>query len=257
MENENKLIHEFDIQLICEYFSLIERQGPGSPDVTKKALGFIDNLTNESKIADIGCGTGGQTLVLAQNSPGQLTGIDLFPQFIALLNKNTKKQNLENKVRGIEGSMENLPFIPKELDLIWSEGAIYNIGFKRGLREWREFLKPGGHVAVSEACWFTNKRPGEIEQFWQEAYPEIDTIPRKVEQLQAAGYQLIACFSLPENCWIDHYYKPQEKAQKQFLLKHKGNKMAEQFVSSEKHEAQLYYKHKAHYGYVFFIGKKV
>ena len=35
-------------------------------------------------------------------------------------------------------------FAMRNLDLIWSEGAIYNIGFERGLNEWREFLKTGG-----------------------------------------------------------------------------------------------------------------
>jgi len=58
MSNENKSIHEFDFSLICEYFSSIERQGPGSPEVTVKALSFIDGLTPQSHIADVGCGTG-------------------------------------------------------------------------------------------------------------------------------------------------------------------------------------------------------
>lgn len=79
MSQENKNIQDIDFDLICEYFSQFERQGPGSPDVTIKALSFIDNLNPESKIADIGCGTGGQTMVLAQNAPGQ---IDPCPGFV-------------------------------------------------------------------------------------------------------------------------------------------------------------------------------
>jgi len=144
MTKENSSIHEFDFNLICEYFSGIERQGPGSPEVTIKALSFANNLTEESHIADIGCGTGGQTMVLAQNAPGYITGIDLFPVFIDLFNKNASKLNLQSRVKGIIGSMDNLPFQEEELDLIWSEGAIYNIGFERGINEWRKFIKPGG-----------------------------------------------------------------------------------------------------------------
>ncbi|HCC52566.1 MAG TPA: SAM-dependent methyltransferase, partial [Porphyromonadaceae bacterium] len=72
----------FDFNLICEYFSNVERQGPGSPEITLKALSFIDNLTGNLRIADLGCGTGGQTMTLAQNIPGQITGLDLFPDFI-------------------------------------------------------------------------------------------------------------------------------------------------------------------------------
>jgi SAM-dependent methyltransferase len=149
MNEENKSIHEFNFTLICEYFSSLERQGPGSSEITLKALSFIDNLTIESRIADIGCGTGGQTMVLAKNAPGQITGIDLFPDFVNLFTENARKLNLQERVNAIVGNMENLLFDEGELDLIWSEGAIYNIGFERGLNEWRKFLKTGGYLVVS------------------------------------------------------------------------------------------------------------
>ena len=134
----------------------MERQGPGSPEVTLKALSFVDGLTDESLIADIGCGTGGQTMVLAGHVPGQITGIDLFPGFIDIFNRNARQLGLQDRVKGIVGSMDALPFGEEELDMIWCEGAIYNIGFERGLKEWRKYLKPGGYIAVSESSWFTD-----------------------------------------------------------------------------------------------------
>jgi SAM-dependent methyltransferase len=257
MSNENKSIHEFDINLICEYFSSMERQGPGSPEVTVKALSFINNLNNESRIADIGCGTGGQSMVLAQNTQGYITGIDLFPAFIDLFNTNAGKLKLQERIKGVVGSMENLPFQNEELDLIWSEGAIYNIGFERGLNEWRKFLKTGGYIAVTEGSWFTEKRPAEIDAFWQDAYPEIDTIPNKVAQLQKAGYIPVANFILPENCWTEHFYIPQVEAQEIFLRKYKGNQTAGELIANQRHEALLYSRYKEYYGYVFYIGKKI
>jgi len=257
MGEESTSIHEFDFKLICEYFSSLERQGPGSPEVTIKALSFIDNLTDESRIADIGCGTGGQTMVLARHAPGHITGIDLFPAFIDLFNAHAFKLDLQDRVNGIVGSMDNLPFQHEELDLIWSEGAIYNIGFERGLNEWRTFLKTGGYIAVSEASWFTEERPVEIDEFWTDAYPEIDTIPQKVAQMQKAGYIPVATFVLPENCWTEHFYDPQVPAQKDFLKKYAGDKAAEELMANQRHEAALYYKYKEFYGYVFYIGKKI
>ncbi len=257
MSNENKSIHEFDVNLICEYYASVERQGPGSPEVTLKALSFMDNLTHKSQIADLGCGTGGQTVVLAQHAPGKITGIDLFPTFIDLFNANSEKHQLKEKMKGIVGSMDDLPFQNESLDLIWSEGAIYNIGFERGLNEWRKFLKDGGYVAVSEASWFTDQRPDEIEAFWMDAYPEIDTIPNNVAQMQKAGYVPVATFILPENCWTTHFYAPQVEAQKAFLQQHAGDKAAEEFIANQRHEEQLYNKYKSYYGYVFYIGKKM
>ena len=50
---EEITIHEFDFALINEFFTELERQGPGSPEETIMALGFIGNLSNKTKIADL------------------------------------------------------------------------------------------------------------------------------------------------------------------------------------------------------------
>lgn len=257
MSEENTSIHDFDLDIVCEYFSHLERQGPGSQEMTIKALSFVDKLNSKSRIADIGCGTGGQTITLAQNTPGQIVAIDLFPKFIDILKINTRQLDLDNRIEAVVGSMDNLLFKDKELDLIWSEGSIYNIGFERGLRDWRRYLKKGGFVVVSEASWFTEQRPKEIDVFWQKAYPEIDTISRKVAVMEKSGYIPVATFTLPENCWIDNFYKPQTAVRENFLKKYQGNKNIKEFITNEKHEADLYYKYKSYYGYVFYIGKKI
>lgn len=257
MSKEDSSIHEFDLNLICEFYSNLERQGPGSPEVTIKALSFIDDLDSNSKIADIGCGTGGQTMVLAQYTRGQIQGIDLLPSFVNTFNTNAKKLNLQYRVKASVGLMDELKFENEELDLIWAEGAIYNIGFEKGLQEWRKFLKAGGYIAVSEASWFTNERPKEIDDFWTREYPEIDTIPNKVKQMQDAGYIPVATFILPENCWTKHFYEPQIPIEKAFLKKYPNNKTVEAFIANLQKETELYYKYKSFYGYVFYIGKKI
>lgn len=258
MSNENiTTIHKFDFNFICEFFLNMQRQGPGSPEITLKALSFIDNLTDKSLIADIGCGTGGQTMVLAQHIPGQITGFDLFPQFIERFNGNAGDLNLQGRVKGIVRSMDNLPFRNEELDLIWCEGAIYNIGFERGLNEWRKFLKQGGYIAVTESSWFIENRPAEIENYCIPHFPEMNTISNKVAQIQTAGYMPVATFILPETCWTDHYFTPMIRAQKMFLDKYAGNKTAEEFVELQRYDAEMYRKYKEFYGYVFFIAKKI
>jgi hypothetical protein len=39
---------------------------------------------------------------------------------------------------------------PGSVDLLWSEGAIYLLGFEDGLRRFRPCLAPGGLAAVTE-----------------------------------------------------------------------------------------------------------
>ncbi|MDR0512929.1 MAG: class I SAM-dependent methyltransferase [Treponema sp.] len=259
MELDNTHITDFENELICEFFSAMQRQGPGSPEMTKKALGFlgfVDNLS-QKKIADIGCGTGGQTMLLAQNCLADITGVDIFPDFINIFNDNAKKQNLQDRVRGIVGSMDDLPLQKDEFDIIWSEGAIYNIGFERGLTEWRNYLKKEGFIAVTEASWFTVDRPAEIEEYWAYHYPAITTIANNVHTMQKCGFVPFATFTLPENCWIDNYFIPQIPVNESIVKKYSGDKTVERFVEANRHEYEMYKKYKEFYGYVFYIGKKI
>jgi len=254
---EETTIHEFDFALINEYFVSLERQGPGSSEVTIKALDFIGNLSEKSRIADLGCGTGGQTMVLAQNVKGTITALDLFAGSIEKLNTTAEKLGLQNRVKGIVGSMDNLPFQNDEFDLIWSEGAIANIGFEKGLNYWKGFLRKGGYIAVTYESWFTDDRPAEIEKWWVDAVPEISTIGHNISIMQKIGYVPVATFTLSESCWIDNYFIPQKTRQEEFLKKYAGNKPVETFIAFLRREAELYSKYKQYYGYVFYIGKKI
>ena len=83
MSPQKQTIYEFDLNIIHEYFSNTKHQGPENPELMLKALNFAEGLTEHPKIADIGCGTGGQTMVLAQHTAGEITGIDLHSDFIS------------------------------------------------------------------------------------------------------------------------------------------------------------------------------
>lgn len=52
------------------------------------------------------------------------------------------------------------------------------------------------------------------------------------------------------------FLRSQTEAEKIFLKKHAGNRLAEEFVANQRHERQLYHQYKDYYGYVFYIGKK-
>jgi hypothetical protein len=54
MNNEKQTIHEFDLNIIYDFFSDTERQGPGSPEETIKALRFLNGLTGSLKLPILG-----------------------------------------------------------------------------------------------------------------------------------------------------------------------------------------------------------
>jgi len=244
------------LELIIEYHKDNERQGPGSEEATLKALSYIPDLNEKTKILDIGCGTGGQTITLAKNTTAHITAIDMLPQFLEKLIQKVKENNLIDRITVKEMLMDSLTFEEKSFDVIWSEGAIYNIGFEKGLLLWRKYLKDDGYIAVSEISWLTDTRPDEIEQYWVNAYSEIDTIKNKLSVIEKCGYTNVAHFALDDKCWIDNYYQPLIDNSEAFLKKYNYANEVKDFLEQGKIEADMYNKFKDYYSYVFYIAKK-
>ncbi len=246
-----------ELELIIDLHKNSERQGPGSEEETLKALEFMNLPSDRNlKIADIGCGSGGQTITLSQNLNGEIIAVDLFSEFLDELNEKSQKLGLKEKIKTLEKSMDDLPFNNEEFDIIWSEGAIYNLGFENGIKKWKDYLKVGGFLAVSEITWITNSRPKEIEEFWTQEYPEIDTASNKIKILENNGYSLVGYFYLTQNSWIENYYKPMEERFDTFIERNNNSELARKVVKENKFEIDLYLKYKDYYNYGFYIARK-
>ena len=256
LREDDSSIHDFDFSLICEYFASIDRQGPGSDEATRRALGFIPGIDAGSRIADIGCGTGSSALLLAAHTGAHVTAIDLFPQFLTRLSERAEAAGVSALIDTSAASMDALDYADETFDVLWCEGAIYNIGFEKGLRTWRPMLKDGGYIAVTDATWLTDSRPNEVEAFWRDAYPAITDMPGNLAVLQRCGYTPVAAFLLPEECWTTNFYEPQQQAQTLFLSRHADDKTAQALVANQRHEAAIYSRYHRYYGYVFYIARK-
>lgn len=245
------------IDLLLEAHIDLKRQGPGSLETMKQAVSFLDTTKSFEKIADLGCGTGGQTLALAEILPGEVVGLDMFPDFIERFENEAKIRGLSNRLSGVVGNMEELPFEKNSFDLIWSEGAIDNIGFENGLRHWKDFLRKDGYVAVTCPSWLTSEHPSEVESFWTEAGSGLDTVQNNIEIMQSLGYQFVSAFALPEECWIDNYFSPRALAIENLMKKYPQSETMKEYAEVNKKEVDLFLKYKKHYGYVFYIGRAI
>jgi cyclopropane fatty-acyl-phospholipid synthase-like methyltransferase len=246
-----------ELELIVDFHKDAIRQGPGSTDETLKALELTGlDQKEDLKIADIGCGTGSHTIVLAQNTNAQIIGVDLFPEFLDKLDNKAKELGLQDRITTLAKSMEDLTFDREEFDIIWSEGAIYNMGFKTGVNNWKNYLKAGGYLCVSEVTWITDSRPKELEEFWMQEYPEIDRASNKINFLEDNGFTLAGYFYLNQDSWIENYYKPMEKRFSTFLERHNNSEMAKDVIKEYKNEIEHYQTYKDYYSYGFYIARK-
>jgi SAM-dependent methyltransferase len=246
-----------DFKLLADLHKPGKRQGPGGDRETRQAieLAMLDEDT-PLKIADIGCGTGASALQLARSLNAEITAVDFLPEFVEELDRRAAGERMGGKIDPVVGSMENLEFEQEAFDVIWSEGAIYNMGFQRGVSDWMRFLRPGGVLAVSEITWLSNDRPPEIQRYWQGQYPEIASASSKMGILENTGYSPIGYFALPKCCWTDNYYRPLQRGFGPFLARHNDSEQARAIVSAEEQEIALYEKYGEHYSYGFYIARK-
>lgn len=234
------------------------RQGPGSDDATNFALNMAGiDRSKFYRVADIGCGTGAQTMALAASLKGEIVAVDLFEEFLAKLEKSCSGRALSASVSTVVASMDDLPFERDEFDIIWSEGAVYNMGFRKGVNYWKDFIKDGGILAVTELSWITENRPDELADFWNAEYAEMDTVSGKIRILEEAGYMVLGHFILPDNCWLDYYYYPLVESHKDFLSRYGEYDLARRIVETDMQELEFYKKYKNYYGYVFYIARKL
>ena len=156
--------------LFYEIFESIPRQGPGDAQSTARALALCSGLPPRPRVLDLGCGAGLQTLELARLTGGDVTGVDTHPAFLERLRAAARRQGLDGRVRAVAGDMRDLPFPDASFDLVWCEGAVYNMGFPEALRSWRRLLAPGGCLAMSDSAWLLPDPPEPCRELWQ-AYP--------------------------------------------------------------------------------------
>lgn len=245
-----------ELELLVDFHREGERQGPGSSKDTLRALDLLKLPKDKNlAVADIGCGTGAQTLCLAENLEAHLWAIDLFPEFLEELEKRADAQGLGEKIKVQQASMDQLPLNPASLDLIWSEGAVYLMGFREGIQYWKKYLKPGGLLALSEITWTTAERPAEIENHWQSAYSQIATAAEKIKVLEDCGFSPQGFFLLGEESWEKNYYQASEARFAAFLAKHQQLPAAQQLIENEREEIRLYRKYKDYFSYGFYLAK--
>ncbi len=247
-----------DLQLLIDLHRPANRQGPGGEPETRLALKLAGiDVSRPLKIADIGCGTGASAILLAKELNAQITAVDFLPEFLDELQARARAHGVANRITPLNCSMDSLPFSTEEFDVIWSEGAIYNMGFEAGISAWSRFLKPGGKLIVSEITWLAaNNRPPEVEAHWGREYAEIDVPSAKIEILERQGFSPKAYFALPEHCWIENYYRPMQTRFDAFLERHGGSEPAKAVVEAEKQEIALYEKYSEYFSYGVYVAKK-
>ena len=239
--------------LFFELFSGLPRQGPGNTKSTRRALSFIPKLSSQSRILDIGCGTGAQTFVLAEATPAQIVAIDNHPPYVDEVNRKAANLNISDRVVGRVADMRLLEFTNGSFDLIWCEGAIYNFGVEDALLDWRKLLRKEGSIAFTEVCWRKPDPPVACKDFWEREYPAIRSKASLLAVIEASGYEVIGQFEVPMSAWWGEYYEPLQMNINEFRERYKGDKDTEELCDQCEYEITIWREYAEFYGYEFLV----
>lgn len=149
-------------------------------------------LKPDAVIADIGSGTGYFAVRFARMVPeGRVYGVDTEPDMVRYLAERARREGLSN-ITSLQGAPDD-PRLPEKADLIILVNVYHHIDDRgRYFRKLRDWLKPGGRIAVID---FQPDSP-------QGPPRSVRVPPERVKaELRAAGYMLAE-----EHTFLPHQY---------------------------------------------------
>ena len=232
----------------------MKKQGPGDDFYTIKALHLLPTQ-QFSLVVDARCGTGRQTFVLAKELSTLVHAIDTHQPFLNDLTRRAQEAGIDRLIQTHCIDMKDIPATFPQIDLLWSEGAAYSIGFSNALNSWAPAINTGGFLVVSEMAWLHKKVPNVVKEFFKSVYPDMHTNEQICEIAQNAGYQVLETFILPDETWEKDYYDILEPRAKS-LLDHPDSSVID-FATDIIKEIEIFHGYKESYGYTFFILQRV
>ena len=127
---------------------------------------------------------------LVKLSNGKITGIDIDQDSLNIFNHKIKQERLSDRIEIYNRSIYDTKFEDETFDIIWEEGVIHLLDFKKAITECNRILKLNGYLISGEA------------NNWAD---------RKLKHFPKFGFNVLKQIPWAEQCWWKEYYAPLEK----------------------------------------------
>lgn len=243
-------------EIFFQVYEALPRQGPGNRASAEKALRFCSGLPSSPTVLDLGCGVGGQTLYLSELTSGTIVAMDSHEPSIERLKKTIAERELSQRVLARVGDMENPEQPPESFDLIWSEGALYNIGIKKSLWICHSLLRPGGFLVFTDAVWRMENPPPEVKASFDADYPTMGWVDDVLAMIKDCGFEHITHFTLPEEAWWCDFYTPMQHRIEALQDMYTNDSEALTILDQLAQEPLLHQRYSRYYAYEFFVVRR-
>lgn len=245
------------MQVFFEVYEALPRQGPGNRSSAARALALCRDLPPSPTIIDLGCGVGCQTLHLAELTSGTIVAVDCHAPSIDRLCATIAERGLSHRIFPEVGDLSNPAHPPASFDLVWSEGALYNIGIEHAARVCYRLLRPGGYLAFTDAVWRSQDPPPEVKASFDEDYPTMGRVPDVLAAVRASGLCLIDHFTLPDEAWWEDFYTPMRHRIAQLRNRYADDREALTVLDQIAQEPEMHQRYSDTYAYEFFVARRM
>jgi SAM-dependent methyltransferase len=240
--------------LFFELFEPLPRQGPGNLECLQRALALCGELPPAPRIVDLGCGSGMQTVDVARATGGTVLAVDTHAPNVERVRTRAAEAGLVERIEARVADMAALQ--PDEpFDLVWSEGALYNLGLAKALPLCARLLRPGGVVAFTDAVWLRDDPPEDVRALFAD-YPTMGSVDDVLKRLRSGGWTILGHFVLPDAAWWDDFYTPMEQRLEALRRRYEGNVEALAILEQLAEEPRMHRRSAAFYGYAFFVARR-
>ena len=163
MKNNRTDTEELTWDTIAESFDSTRRK----PWI--QCLDFIDELSSQAIVADIGCGNGRHLIPCAEHCK-TVIGVDISRKLLHITKQKTEEKNLQN-VLCVHGDVRNIPLKDSSVDALLYIASLHSIKGRneriRSLQEVSRILKQNGTALVSVwSRWQDKYRNYFLKQFF-------------------------------------------------------------------------------------------
>ena len=224
--------------------------GPGGDEYTLEVLRGLPER-RYGTIVDAGSGTGRQTIALARELGIMVHAVDSHGPFLEDLRRRATEAGVGRLVETHQMDMADIPSVFQGIDLLWSEGAAYSIGFENALRTWAPTMKAGGFIVASELTLLADDPPERVKEFLARVYPAIQTVEKNVAAGGGTGLRSAGTYTLPCEAWTVGYYDvlgPRAEG-----LKNHPDATVREMAAETLEEIDVFESSGGSYGYVFYV----
>lgn len=236
----------FDPEVFFQLHADLPREGPGeTADVAWAAE--VAGVKRDAQVLDAACGPGGDLGGLLRAAPdGHVVAVDHHAPFIDAAKARWGED------RRVTLTVGDMLTEPGPFQFIWCAGAVYFVGIETALPTWKDALAPGGAIAFSEPCYFTETPSEGARAFWDGEGLSIGTEANIRTRVADAGFEVRATRALSPIAW-ESYYRPMEARIER--LRPGANAALMAVLEDAEREIANWRAHQAETGYLLLVAQ--